>query len=340
MKRIKALVVGCGNMGRIGVRYLLDKGIEIVGAYGVNPATLGMDLGSVAGLPEPLGIKIRNDLEALIEETSPDVAVHAMYSTMKDNEEVFSTLLRHGVNIVTTCDDSHYAWDVERETSERLDRIAKKGNATLVGTGIQDVFFLNLGYVAAGAAVSLKEIEVNISNNLDDYGLTSAKGAGAGLSADDFKKKFEGPRDAQSAMTGPINSAICDKFGLTPIKNKLSQVPYTKDHSIYSNALTENIPAGYAVGITETMETVTVEGIIVRSRYDIYIYDDGEIDVTAWHLRGKPDINIEVPNCKTPEGTMATLVNRIPDAINAASGYIPDSNLPSVQFHIGDITLK
>lgn len=333
-KNIRAVVVGCGNMGRIGVRYLLEKGIEIVGAYGVNPKTLGADLGLHAGLGRELGIRISSDLDELLEETKPDVAVHAMYSTMADNEAVFTTLLRHGVNIVTTCDDSHYAWQVEPEVCKRLDRIGKEHGATLVGTGIQDVFFLNLGYAAAGASVSLNEIEVSITNNLDDYGLTSAKGCGVGLTEDEFRKMMASRGDAPSAMTAPIVDAICDRFGLTSVHQTLSQVPMLRDHEMRSTALDRKIPAGMVSGLTEQTTAETREGIIVRCSYGLYIYDEGEIDTVTWQLHGEPDCTIQVPGCKTPEGTMATLINRIPDAIAAAPGYLPCSRLEPAKFQL------
>ena len=335
MRKIRAIVVGCGNMGRIGVRFLMEKGIEIVGAYGVNPETLGKDIGIVAGLDKPLGIRISHDLERLIDDTKPDVAVHAMYSTMAQNEAVFTTLLRKGINIVTTCDDSHYAYGIEPEVCHRLDQTAKDGGATLIGTGIQDVFFLHLGYIVAGACISLKEITVTITNNLDDYGLTSAKRAGAGLTVNEFNDMIKSRGDSSSTMTTPINGGICAKFGLTPLGEKMEQLPYVKEHDVYSGALNSFISAGKSVGISEQLTTETAEGITIRSKYDLYIYDGSEKDVTAWHICGVPDYDIEIPGCKTPEGTMATLINRIPDAINADPGYYANSQLLPARFHLG-----
>ena len=338
-KKIRAVVVGCGNMGRIGVRYLLEKGIDIVGAFGVNPKTLGEDLGLVAGLDKPLGIKISSNLAGLLDETKPDVAVHAMYSTMAQNEAVFTTLLEHGVNIVTTCDDSHYSRDLEPDATGRIDAAAKRGGASLIGTGIQDVFFLNIGYAAAGASASLHSIDLSITNNLDDYGLTSAQGAGVGLMPKEFQAMIESRRQAQSVMTAPINSAICVKFGLTPIKQTLRQLPKVNDHAVYSNALQKKVEAGRVTGITEQLTTETAEGVTVNCEYGLYIYDEGEYDVTRWHLYGNPYCELEIPRCKTPEGTMATLINRIPDAINAAPGYYPNCELDIARMCVGNMRM-
>lgn len=319
-------------MGKIGVKYLIQKGYDIVGAFGVNPKTLGADLGEVAGLGYPLGIKISSDLDQLLDETRPDIAVHAMYSTMADNEAVFTSLLSHGVNIVTTCDDSHYAWNLEPEVCRRLDNLAKQHNATLVGTGIQDVFFLHLGHVTAGAMVSLNSINLAITNNLDDYGITAAKGCGVGLTVEEFEARFKQQTQAQGTMTRPIAEAICEKFGLAVKQRQLFQVPVCKEHAIHSTALGTVIDAGKAIGIEERTVIETAEDVRVQCTYGLYIYDPNETDTVSWKLCGMPDYTVVVPGCKTPEGTMATLINRIPDAIEAPSGYCPDLMLTPAKF--------
>lgn len=69
MGKIKIVQFGCGKMAKYLMRYSLEKGGEIVGAFDNNPDIVGKDIGFVIE-GEDKGIKIQavEDLEKCLEQ--------------------------------------------------------------------------------------------------------------------------------------------------------------------------------------------------------------------------------------------------------------------------------
>ncbi|MCA9321403.1 MAG: dihydrodipicolinate reductase, partial [Planctomycetes bacterium] len=65
MKTLRVIQCGLGPIGLMTTREMVRKGgLEIVAAIDVSPALIGRDLGELAGLKEPLGVKVSRDVEA------------------------------------------------------------------------------------------------------------------------------------------------------------------------------------------------------------------------------------------------------------------------------------
>ena len=106
---IRVLVLGTGQMGSGIARLVLQKaGLELVGAYGRRVHRVGMDLGQAIGLDTMLGIPISVDLDRLITETRPEIAIQATCSTAADAMTEISILLRHGVNVISIAEEMAY----------------------------------------------------------------------------------------------------------------------------------------------------------------------------------------------------------------------------------------
>lgn len=331
LEKIRVIQYGCGKMGKISLRYLYEKGAEIVGAIDTNPELIGKDVGEIAGLSVKLNIPIRSDAEQVMKETDAHACIIMTKSLMTDTMEAFALAAKYGINAISTCEEAFYPWTTSPEITNKLDRLAKDHGCTLAGTGYQDVFWGNLITTLAGASHQIVKIEGKSSYNVEHYGIALAEVHGAGLSLEEFEKTIACNKDLPSFMRNS-NEWLCSQFGWTIQSQNQELIPTTHTEDLYSDTLGKTIPAGHATGMTAEVTTTTHQGPIIVSQCIGKVYPEGEVDCNDWKITGEPDTVVKIANPATGELTCATTVNRIPDLINAPAGYYTTEKMPTLRY--------
>lgn len=330
-EKIRVIQYGCGKMGRVFLRYLFEKGAEIVGAIDSNPAVVGKDAGEVAGLPQKLNVPIRSDAEAVFDECDADCAIVAVSSLMTDMVPHLELCAEHGVSAITTCEEALYPWTTSPAITNRLDRLAKENGCTIAGSGYQDVFWGNLIAVLAGATHRIDRIEGMSSYNVEDYGIALAEVHGAGLTLKDFDEKIA-KNDSLPSYMWNSNEWLCSRLGWTIKSNSQKLVPTTYDKPIKSSTLGKTIPAGDATGMSAVVTTETFQGPVIVSQCIGKVYAPNEVDQNDWTIKGEPDTTVKIACPKTVELTCATLVNRLPQLLEAPAGYYTTEKMPMSEY--------
>lgn len=332
------------------MRYMLEKGVEIVAAFDIRPDIVGRDIGEIIGC-ENVGVKISDvkDADRLLAELKPDVCVVATRSTMTDIKDAFKVCAKNGVNAISTCEESLYPWNSSPAITKELDELAKKNNCTLAGSGYPDMYWGVLIDTLAGSMHKITRIEGSSSYNVEDYGIALAEGHGAGLSLEEFaekigkynnlaydeiKEKIESGEIEPSYMWNQ-NGWLCSRLGLTPISQTQKCIPMTHTEDLHSSTLGMTIKAGYATGMSAVVTTETAEGITIETQCIGKVYAPGEFDKNEWTFYGEPDTTVIVNRPATVELTCATLVNRIPALINSEPGYVTTEKLPNNKYIVG-----
>ena len=346
MNKIRFIQIGCGKMSRYTIRYGLDKGYDLVGAYDINKDIIGKKINFVFNeVKSNVVISDINDL-ANIEPESADIAIIETMSLLNDIKDVARILLSKKINVITTCEEAFFAENSNPSLYRELDILAKANHITMTGCGYQDVFWGNLIYTLAGSTHKITKIKGSSSYNVEEYGIALADAHGVGLTPDEFDEKIASVDNiSDEAITKLINDReflpsymwntvgwLADKFSLKITDINQRCVPIISEENVYSDTLGKEVNKGEALGMSAIVTAKTKEGIVLEAECIGKVYVGDDIDLNEWTIYGEPDTSVIIKKPQTVELTCADIINRLNDVIDAKPGFVPTSKMGTPNF--------
>jgi len=329
VKNVKIVSYGIGVIGKRLATHLLSKeGIEIVGAIDINPAIVGKDLGEVLGM-EKIGVTINDDVDKVLSETKPDIVCHTTMSYLRQTYDQFAGILKHGVNIISTCEELGYPYVLEESTelAKKLDKIAKENGATMLGTGINPGFLMDtLPIFLSGPCEQVESMHIARKMDAATRRIPFQKKIGAGMTVAEYRDAIDNHKITGHVGLEQSMQMIADALGWTLDEIKVDMPePVTFDHEVKSDAIT--VPAGYAAGGKQMAYGISGDKTLITMDFKAYIGADEEFDSVS--IKGVPPINNKITPCVHGDhGTIAMTTNMIPHVINAEPGLKTMAELP------------
>ena len=349
-RKVKVIQFGTGKMAVYTMRYVLEKGGEIVGAIDVNPNVIGKDISEIMGIADKKNVTVTalENAEEMIKNTKPDIAIVTTMSLIEDVKDALMLCAKLGVNAITTCEEAFYPQNSNPIATRNIDELAKKNGCTITGSGYQDIYWGQLVSSIAGSTQKITKIVGSSSYNVEDYGIALAKAHGAGLTLEEFEKEVAAADNISEkerielinngkflpSYMWNVNGWLCSKLGLTEIEQTQKCVPQTYKEDIESSTLGMTVKAGQATGMSAVVTTQTKEGIILETECIGKVYSKEDYDKNEWTIYGEPNTTIVVARPSTVELTCATVVNRIPDVINAEPGYVTTEKMGELNYRV------
>lgn len=334
---VKVVHWGLGAMGG-GMAKLLDTktGVECVAAIDADPNKLGKTMAELLGVKSQ--IRVTNDpAEALAKDA--DIVLMATGSFTKEVYPLLVQAIEAKKNVICIAEEMAFPRQQEPELAEKIHKLALENDVTVLGTGINPGFVLDLLIVAmTGVCYNITEIKASRINDLSPFGPTVMKTQGVGTTPEEFKAGVEA-----GTIVGHVGFPESMAMIASALGWELDEIRQTKEPII-------------AKKYRETPHVKVEPGMVAGCRHIAYGIKDGKTLVTLIHpqqvrpenegvdtgdyieIYGEPNINLAIkPEIPGGIGTIAIAVNSIPNVIKSRAGLVNMTQLPVPPALLGDI---
>ena len=330
---INVIQIGLGPIGLGTVKRLLEHpNVKVVGA--VDPASdkAGRALAELFpndSAPQgAAGITVSPSLEKALSglQDKPVTAVHTTGSFLENITSQIIELVENKLNVVSTTEELAYPWWHHPVESKKIDEYAKKNNVTVLGTGVNPGFVMDLlPIVASGVSASVDSVYVERIVDAGKRRGPLKKKVGAGITVDEFNKR---KATGQFGHIGLVESVAmigaAYSWKLKEIKDdlkpKVAEEPYDSPDV--------KVKPGDVLGIDQTSTGYDEDGK-ERIRLHLEMYVGARDPHDSVRLSGVPDMDVSVKNGTPGDiATVSAAVNYIPLVTNAPAGLKTPIELP------------
>ncbi|MCK4479950.1 MAG: Gfo/Idh/MocA family oxidoreductase, partial [Candidatus Lokiarchaeota archaeon] len=137
--------IGLGPMGKLITKLLLKrKNIILKGVIDINPQLVGEKLSKFYDLEDHPDLIIKKNLKEILSEEKIDVVIVATSSSLEKVSPIIKQAINSGISIISICEELSYPFQQHPKLSEELDALAKSNKVTIVGTGINPGYLMDL----------------------------------------------------------------------------------------------------------------------------------------------------------------------------------------------------
>jgi 4-hydroxy-tetrahydrodipicolinate reductase len=141
-KSIKVMVYGFGYIGRMVVEALetespfWNRKLEVVSAVDIVPESRSWATRK--------GIKAYDSLAAAVAKVKPDVCIHTTTSSLKIALSQIESLLVNKIPVVSSSEELFFPWVQNLKSAEHLDKVCKDNQVSIMGTGVNPGFVMDV----------------------------------------------------------------------------------------------------------------------------------------------------------------------------------------------------
>ena len=342
MRNVRVGIWGFGAMGSGMAKMLLKKtGVEIVSVCDMHPDRVGKSIYEVLGVQkgERCEVIIKSDANEVFTDECADVVLLATDSFTKGAFDKIKLILEKKINVISTAEEMAYPKAQEPELAAKLDEIAKANGVSVLGTGINPGFVLDLLILAlTGTCEEVDYIKAARVNDLSPFGKAVMIEQGVGVTKDEFLRGVEDGSIAGHVGFPESINMITDGIGWNLEKVEETREPIMSN--VYRKSEYAEVEAGNVAGCRQCGYGYVNGKVKIEMEHpqQILPHLEGQSTGDYVSIKGIPNIDLQI----TPEipggiGTIAMCVNSIPHIINAIPGLKTMLDIPVPRAIMGDM---
>ena len=329
---IRVVQWGLGAMGGGIARLVLEKpGLELVGAISRRAELKGKDLGEVLDIGRQAGVAVTDEPETILDAARADVVVLSSTSWAREQAPDLRRAIEAGVNCVSIAEEVADVGAQSPELDAELDALAKANGVSVVGTGVNPGFVLDLLVVTLTAGChSVERVEASRVNDLSPYGHSVMESQGVGRTPEAFRAGVE-----DGSVVGHVGfpesiHMISEALGLGVDRIEQTREPIIS--SVRRETPHVTVEPGMVAGCEHVGVGFRGETEVVRLVHPQQIHPEAEGQDTGdyIHIHGEPAVHMTItPEIAGGQATIGTAVNVIPHLVAASPGLKRMIDLPA-----------
>ena len=340
MEPIKIAIWGFGAMGQGMAEMLLSKkGVAIVGVCDVDYNFVGKTVEDILKNNHQCRTPIVEDIDSMLDNAKPDLVLLCTDSFVSGAYNKIEKILKKKINCITTAEEMAYPLESHPKKAKALDDLAKENGVTVLGTGINPGFIMDLMVIAlSGAMIDVEKIKVERINSLSPFGPAVMEEQGVGNSLEQYHERVKNNQLVGHVGFQQSVDMIFKGLGVRPSRFEQQMKPILT--SIDRKSKYATAKKGTLAGINMTAQGYLANKIFIEMHHPQQIEPEAEGVRTGdyIYLTGKPNIQMAIsPEIDGGLGTIAICVNMIPHVLNAKAGLKTMLDLPVPRAILGDM---
>lgn len=316
-RQIRVAQIGWGAIGVDIARLIIQHpGLELVAAIDSDPRKIGADVGQLLEFPQPSGIHVRGDVEAVLRQTHPDVVVLATTSFLHDIFPQIRACVTARAHIVSTCEELVYPYADDPGVSTTIDEMARAAGVGVVGVGANPGFVMDLlPILLTGPSSDVQQVRVTRVVDASAYRWTVQHRLGVGIERMAFRDWMRQRRAPHIGLRQSLHM-IAAAFGWRLERVDEGMEPIIAERWVETKYV--NAAPGQVAGIHQWARGVIERRNIIELDWRTAVGMPETYD--AIHIAGVPPIDVLIRGGIHGDKATATLVTR---AIPAITGVRP-----------------